>query len=459
MFFKVLPGRLLVFILMVVCFCLPHPVNAATQFSTSTATTPAVPISESNAVSKKGLFQNIEGLCLYEVVDGQRRKIHFSRRDIESGKTLVSKGYISGVELISSSPKLAASLEDLRMECQVQGPGIEGDAGRETGAQERLGPHQYTYAYFPGVLGDIVSPKDQFCLSIHDGNARQALTIRQNGYQCLPQAVQTPLEPQYKAPVFRYAGSDLNRFLADLNDSEERFQAIKSGIRRVESAFGLKLVDFVNILPYKGPDNALTLRGKTQVWFYADAIRAQHVSELRSMAEHETLHILVDRMGYTRKTPLKELFSDLMGYGLFSRERFLLVTTGALPDASLPAQSAAKPFFAFINEKNFIPGMSGGHARDSLDEFSASFLHSLLYLDHLEKNLSKSQLTMADGTRLPITAQVRRTLLMDYLRTLAVFMKESSGRRSPLSSSTRDFFEKCMATASRVRPELVNAAF
>jgi hypothetical protein len=49
--------------------------------------------------------------------------------------------------------------------------------------------------------------------------------------------------------------------------------------------------------------------------------------------------------------------------------------------------------------------MSGGPAGDSLDEFSASFLHSLLYLDHLEQNLSKSHLTMANETRLPISAR------------------------------------------------------
>lgn len=459
MFFKVLSGRFLVSVLIVACYCLSHPVNAAARIATSSAvTTPAVPISESNIASKKRLFQNIDGLCLYEVVDGQRRKIHFSRQDLESGKTLVSKGYVSGVVLTSASPKLAAMLGNRRMECRVQGQGTDADASQGTVADERLDGNRYAYAYFPGVLGDIVSPKDRFCLSIHDGNARQALTVRQNGYQCLPQTVQGPPEQRYKAPVFRYAGSNLKRFLGDLPDLEKRLQAIASGIRRVESAFGLKLVDFVNILPYKGPDNSLSVRGKSQVWFYADAIRLQRIPELRSMAEHEALHILVDRLGYTHKTPLKELFSDLMGYGPFSRERFLLVTTGALPAPTLPSPPSTRPFLAFINERNFIPGMTGGHAGDSLDEFCASFLHSLLYLDHLEQNLFKSRLIMADGSRLRFTDRIRHTILRNYLRTLAVFTKAPLGRGDS-DSSVRNFFKKCMATASRLRPELSNAAF
>jgi hypothetical protein len=126
------------------------------------------------------------------------------------------------------------------------------------------------------------------------------------------------------------------------------------------------LVDFVNILPFKGPDNALTVKGRSQLWFYTNTIRSRRISELRSMAEHETLHILVDHLGYTRNTPLRELFSDLLGYGLFSKERFLFVTSGVLSGAAHRFQSSTNPFFAFVNEKNFIPGMSGGHSGDSL---------------------------------------------------------------------------------------------
>jgi hypothetical protein len=454
MYFRSIPGRFFLFILGAVCLFWPHPVNALDQVPASgIVMMPVDSISELNTASKGGLFQNIEGLCLYEVVGGQRRKIAFSRRDLESGKALVSKGYVSGVVLISESPNMAAMLEDRQMERQVEGSGLaKGIADQAMDADERLDSGQHYYAYFPRVLGDAVSPKDQFCVSIHDGNSRETLTIRQNGYQCIPQVRQAP-SAQAAKPVFRYAGSDLSQFLSDLDDLEERLQAIKSGIGLVEKTFGLELVEFVNILPYKGPDNALTLKGQSHLWFYADTIRSQRISELRSMAEHEALHILVDRSGYTRMTALKELFADLMGYGLFSRERFLFVTTGALPDPAVRSLQSAKPLLAFINEKNFIPGMSGGHAGDTLDEFSTSFLHALLYLDQLEQNLRKSELIMADGSRMLLTAESRGNILKDFLRTLAVFMDEDPLRTNSFSIASCDFFERCMASAARVRPE------
>ncbi len=254
----------------------------------------------------------------------------------------------------------------------------------------------------------------------------------------------------YNAPVFRYAGSDLNRFLADLKDADARLRAIESGIGRVEKTFGLDLVDYVNIVPYRGPDNALTLRGKSQVWFYIDALRSQSVAELRSMAEHETLHILVDRLGYTHAGPLKQWYADLMGYGLFSRERFFFTTTGRMPDPAHRPSPAVQPFFSFINEKNFIPGMSGGHSSDNLDEFSASFLHSLLYLDLLKTNLDKPDVAVSADSREPLNLGVRRDIRKEYVRTLKTFATASSARRGPFSR-LRAFFKQCVAQASRVR--------
>jgi hypothetical protein len=138
-------------------------------------------ISGLNASSKTELYQNIKGMSLYEIVDGQRRKIHFSRNDLKSGKTLSTKGYISGVVLISGSPNMAAMLDGRQMELQAERPtAVADNSDYTTNAKEHHDTGQYYYTYFPQVMGDTVSPKDQFCISIHDGNAQQTLTIRQS---------------------------------------------------------------------------------------------------------------------------------------------------------------------------------------------------------------------------------------------------------------------------------------
>jgi hypothetical protein len=445
---KTFSGRLILGLLIAVCYFGSQPLNIQSHAAAGEilASLPGSTSSPNN-VAPEGLFKNIEGLRLYEIVDGRKRNTYFSRRDLESGMPLSSSGYVSGVVLISESPDMAAKIDDRLLERQVDGSRfakVIADQGMHV--EEGLIAGRHYYAYFPVISGDAVSPDNQFCLSIDDGHTRQALTIHQKGYQCIPHA-------QGAAPVFRYAGADLDHFLTGLGDLEARMEVIASGIRRVEQTFGLELVDFVNILPYTGPVNALTLKDRSQIWFYADTFRTQPLSELRGMAQHETLHILVDRLGYTRRTALRELFADLLGYGLFSMERFSIVTTGAAPRGALRSQLSENLFFAFINEKNFIPGMTGGHSADTLDEFTTSFLHSLLYIEHLDHNIRKPEVLTADGGRRRITEAERRSLLRDYQRTLAIFMGMAGRPTDSFLVDSRDFLERCMTVVAHARLE------
>jgi hypothetical protein len=184
----------------------------------------------------------------------------------------------------------------------------------------------------------------------------------------------------------------------------------------------VKLVSYLDILQYKGINNALNTRGQDRICIYASTLRQQPCRELRSMGEHETLHLLVDRQGYTSQTSIRRFFSDLHGFGPFSPERFSLVTRGGLAPEALPAAGQRNPFFAFINEGNFIPGMTGGHSGDNLDEFCVSFLHALLYGDAFEKNMAKSVLTASDGERLRLSSQDRQEIRRNFRSALDLFM-------------------------------------
>lgn len=410
----------------------------------------------------EGRFPGIEGLRLYEVVAGQKRNTFFSHLDLVGGKPLVSEGYVSGVVLISRSPQMSARLGKLRLEKLVDGSHLARSIARHNvGAQDTFVQGTHYYTYFPRVLGDAVSPDNRFSVSIHDGHAWQELTIYQNGYQCIsaepPQPVGASADTR---PVFRYAGADLKEFLVNQDDLEERMAVILSGIEKVEAVFGLKLVDFVNILPYEGPNNALTLKGQPQIWFYGETFRSQPISELRGMAQHEALHILVDRLGYTQNKAIRALFAELMGYGLLSLERFSLVTNGTIQGPGPRSAQTDNPFLAFINEKNFIPGMSGGHTHDNLDEFATSFLHTLMFIEHLESNVRRSSVVMPNESQRDLTIEERRNLFQDYSRTLAVFKEASRTRLGLASPELRGLFEHCQSIAAAVgrRQEVWSAA-
>jgi hypothetical protein len=396
----------------------------------------------------------IDKICLYEVIRGERRKTLLERKDLEKRSAIVSDGYIYGVELISKNGRLSATLEERPMDILGEDAGGSDEAvpGAGTDGIQRV-RKLYRYTYFPKVPGDAVSMKDYFFISIESENVRYDLPVRQNGYQILSTMKKTrPLHGDEL--LFRYLGADLAQFETSLHDFKGRLAALSDGIEFIEKTIDGKLVRYVNIVEHQGSDNAWTSWGQDQIWIYADTFRNQRISELRSMAEHETLHIFIDRQGYARQIALRGLFSDLHGFQPLSLERFSIVSLGKLPPGVILSTGKTSPLFAFINERNFIPGMSGGHAGDNLDEFCASFLHALLYIDQLPKNIDKSELVMADGSLQALLPQGRKIILRDFRRTLDMFVASAPDDNLQKSArfSTKAFaiFDKSMNVAARV---------
>lgn len=396
----------------------------------------------------------IDEIYFYEVIHGEMRKTLIGRENLGNKNTIACDGYICGVEFISKNGRLTATLEERSM--NVIGENVRGT--KKTVSESGIGRvppvrKQYRYAYFPKVSGDTVSKKDYFSISIENERDRYDLFVRQNGYQLLSPPQKTGL-PDNDGVQFHYLGADKAQFAASIHDFKDRLAALSEGIAFVEKAVDGKLVKHVNIVEYQGADNALTSWGQNQIWIYADTFRNRRVSELRNMAEHETLHVFTDRQSYARQTALRGFFSDLHGFEPLSLERFSLVTRGMLPSGVILPTRKTSPLFAFIDERNFIPGMAGGHSGDSLDEFCASFLHALLYIDQLSNNLDKSELVMADGNLQALSEKGRKTILRDFRRAIDMFSASAphiaDQKTAHFSTKVFALFDKSMETAARI---------
>ncbi|MFZ1984839.1 MAG: hypothetical protein WAU91_10530 [Desulfatitalea sp.] len=355
-------------------------------------------------------------IYIYAVIAQKQRRTRVSAIELQNGAAVACNGYVCGVELFSDRADLNVALDDGRPFVQEQS-----SAPAEA-------PRRYRYTYFPKVRGAAISTTDQFSIHIQTAATQYALAVQQNGADVI-RAGEGKDHADRSSPLFLSVGMDGDRFQDRGRDLPTRIAAITEGIRHVETAFAAHLVDQVDILAFEETDNALTLRGHRKMWFYADTFWGRTVDELRAMAEHEALHLVVDQGGYAERTAIRELFSDLRGFDPFSLERFSLVTCGQVPDCARQATLGSSPLFAFINESNFIPGMSGGHSADSLDEFCTSLLHALMYLDHLGTNLQRSRLKTTDGGWRRITADEKKSILRDLTRTIDLFIAESGDGR------------------------------
>ncbi len=382
--------------------------------------------------AEEQLFQETCELYLHEVVDQKQRRTRISEQALNDPQAIACNGYVCGVELFSARGDLKIALDGRPFEVAP------------------AGPERYRYTLFPKIRGDALCAGDGFDIQIQTATARRDLTIRHQGARLLSPDRQ-PADSLDAPPVFRLLGQSPERFRARGRDLTERLAAVAEGIGYVEKRFGARLVEHVDILDVGAGDNALTLRGRHQIWFYAETIWGESIPELRVMAEHEALHLAVDEIGLTERTAIRALFAELSGYDPLSLERFALVTSGRLnAHANRPA-SAASPLLAFIDERNYFPGMTGGHAADNLDEFCTSLLHALLYADRLEANLQRR-----------LASEVKAQITRDLARTLDLFAEEIAdlGTRhsppQPLNHAAADLFRSAAQMINRPSPVVLD---
>jgi hypothetical protein len=356
----------------------------------------------------------IEAIGLCEVVDGRKRQTILTGDQLKT--PLAVQGYVSEITLYCTHEDVSAKIqaEPSAVDERIKITKSTGEAN-----WNRFPKKSHQVIIVPKIEGDCLSLDNVLSVAISSprGEAFE-LKIHQTGYHQVYEAPED-CSPRSQPLVYRFLGKDGARFQTQAG--QDRFKALTEGIRKIEQAYGQEFVESVNIIDLKGQNNALSLKGKDEIWLYADTFWGYGTGELRSMASHETLHIFVDRLDLTQKSTVRQLFADLMGFKPNSRERATLLNTGHLPRGYVARHNSHSPFWGFINERHFIDGMSGGHSSDNIDEFCTSFLHSLLYSEQLEKNLRKP--VVLNGRRSPrvIKNEERDHLLHLYRQAVEVF--------------------------------------
>ncbi len=370
-------------------------------------------------------------MYLYCVENGAVNRLLFTREDLSTLPDLRVSGYVWGI-VAFCDPDVTASAQGKALTrvaandanaypIKYFGAIPSHGLSAATGLDEKDASKLNAYSLFPMVQGDALIYADEFTLSFQEGTERFAIPVRQNGCRQFCSFFPEDVNRQLK---FNYLGGAPEDMRVRPDDLQESLRAVEKGVHDVESLFRMNLIDKVNVLEFNQAYGGVTADDSDRsMWLYNRVFENESPLELMHMASHETLHQYVMAMGWTRYTPVRELFSDLKGYDAFSRERFLLVTQGVAPKA--PAESPDKDlFFAVIDERNFLEGARGGHSQLDLDEFCASFFHSLMYVDRLENVLAKKiHLTPGKNDRGKILTRAEKSRILDrYARTIQCFL-------------------------------------
>jgi hypothetical protein len=386
---------------------------------------------------QKEILNKINFISVYTVVNGQSRIVNFRQRDLYSGKPLEIKGYVTGVVVLCND-QVKAQLNNTPMSkilrekdgtliCRYFGPlksrgllspylhSISSKTTTGNVNNEKCAPNFLPggYSYFPKVLGDGVCSEDHFAIVVKKGANSLEIPVRQQSSKRI-----ATLWGNRKSISFHFQGNSAD--LTPIIDLNDRLQTIAQGIWSAENKFNLDLTTRIHLIDYNKICNAITCEGTKDIWFYIKTLREEPLRELKVIAEHESMHLLVNLLGLTDNTELLIHFADLKGYDIFSRERFLLMTRGLILSEEYENTKENAIFFAFIDERNFLRGMKGGHSHQNPDEFCASFIHSLMYAERLGSNLDRPLILHDRCQPHFLTQEEKMAVLRKYIKTLDI---------------------------------------
>ncbi len=172
-------------------------------------------------------------------------------------------------------------------------------------------------------------------------------------------------------------------------------------------------------------------------------------------AEHETIHAGTKDRGYDDTKSLSKVFDKLKQ----KRDSF-------------------PPFMLFINESNYIglpEDYFAGHSQDDIHELLASFVHSVLNIDLLGKNIQKEYIRNSAhiipepvdsnsekltnlGEKVFLTPQIRLEILNNYTILLSEIMKieKEKGEAGKGPSILYSKFQTALNEIENVRTELLS---
>lgn len=393
---------------------------------------------ESGASSASAL-EGLQALLIYRVHNGKMTTRTFDRDSLEATESISIPGYVSGIVAVGK-PGLSVRVAGKQMS-PVQ-PNADGkfslgyygiispaqftatdddifslkvtNAAMLTEKDHSRAPKPTVYTLFPLVPADTINGNDKFLLEISsDQSPPHRLPISHQG------ALDKNVRASEGAYDFQYVGFEKKDLPRIINDTEERLRAISEGVAAVEAYFQTDLVKAINIINYDDIYNAVTYLNQEEIWFYINTFKDEPIDELKVIAQHEALHILVDKLGLTTNKEIRKMFAELKGFHEFSMERYQLISHGNFPSNARLKAGDEGDFFEFISERNFLDGMKGGHPQGNLDEFCTSFLHTLMHPERFETNLMKG-----GGSLRIIDSQTRENILYRYISLLKIVRNE-----------------------------------
>ncbi len=382
-------------------------------------------------------------LVLFSITSGRTRKTFYSATELRNDPEIRIAGYVAGIVVLSEADndiyfdgkrmREVARQRDGSLSFNYFGR-LDPEKIFDFDLPDRRNPNRFPahvldgafqgYSFFPKITGEPVSGTDRFKIDIPNEDGRLTVAVHQTGYRDLPQDTPSSVNRPYR---LRYIGDRLHDLDPGIRDNEARLRSIADGIAEVEKAFGVQLVQNIQFIDCDGIHNALTRAGYRDLWFFTEAFRNESISELKIIARHETLHLLVDRYDFIRVTAIREIFRDLKRGEVFTADDSFYLLSKAF-DRRNQFLTSGPDFFSFINEKNFFRDSKGGHSHDNLNEFCTSFLHSLLYAKKIGENLGLPAAINEKQAPSSLSADGQKGILALYSRLIAAF-RESIDRR------------------------------
>jgi hypothetical protein len=422
------------------------------------------------------LAEKVQLVRLYSISDGKLSHLIYRNQDLRGCSGLTVNGYVCGIVVLCEEDMAVdldgQELSKIRMNADgtyslqyfgtfrpedLELPDPDKAYYKKTSEMNSSAEEHFLsggYSFFPRLMGNTICPQDQFNLNFTSGGKTYVIPVQQNSVSHVD-TVSLDSDRVNDDLTFRYIGDNLEGMRKNSSQYKARLQAITEGIDYVEATFGLDLVNGVNIIDFEDVYNAISCDGENNIWFYIRTFREEPLSELKTIAAHETLHVFVDQMQFALDPAVREYFADLKGYSELSYERFILMVAGNAITGE--AEAANNLFFNFINEKNFIEDMKGGHAQKNLEEFCTSFLHSLIFIDRLESNLDKPLKISGTSTGLKRLSPWEKQAVVDQyiggIECLLGAFVNSGAAASPDSFKIERFLQAGLEKARMIRAE------
>ncbi|MDA8139457.1 MAG: hypothetical protein M0036_12475 [Desulfobacteraceae bacterium] len=411
------------------------------------------------------LLPEVVALSLHVVRNGGLERRTFTADELAAMTEITVDGYVNGVVVLTTTP-LTVTVGDQPMNTILdQGDGSHKLKYYGTMASQRFwdtylprgcagSPEariKGRYSCFSRVPWDTLSKNQTFEIGFGLKSAHQIWTVRQD--VPLQVVLAPPQQVERPGPMFYYLGKDLGRFKQRSTDFNDRLEAIQAGIKGVEAIASSVMVEQVNILDCQGPSNAYTCPNKAELWINSEMFWKESLPELRIIAEHEAMHLLSDRLGFSDNVHIRDLFAELMSANTSSAERAAVKAAGYLSNSQTanPISAGNHLLLDFINESNFIRGMNGGHAQESVDEFCASFLHTLFYIDRLAQLLGQPIITQQHSL-VTLSVAEQAQLLEAYRRILETMGQEIE--KLDIPEPVKTLFQSGLAAARQAESTL-----